>query len=375
MYSTLCFVLSYIQCSNLFALDLYQFEENIVPKIVNQYAIDIDKGIFKFTPSSTDITPSVYGTTDLIHMLHFIGQTSNYIPNSTIQSAWINQVYSFQNTTGFYNLEPSESKCGFQPWHSTAFITSALSLLNNATPKYNNSYYANIAENTNLWNITFDPLIHYEEGREQGCDSIHACAHKIVGIPATIVGEQNRMKYQSFINWWFDGFIYPNLDPHTGTLCPTDQEILMGKSVCLGAGAAVHMFDTFTATQWPFAMDTFKFARSLQNGYYNKSSECPGLFEPNCKLTTWSNFDGIYQMTRSSKQMNYYEWNNTVRTSCEMLLNYTVPLLNNETFVIKELSDDTHIMPGIVAGVAECVMQFPSLITTKYNWTCCAPFP
>ena len=248
-------------------------------------------------------------------------------------------------------------------------------MLNNTTPKYNNSYYGNIAETDSLWNPTFDPLIHYEQGKEQGCDSIHSCAHKIVGIPATIIGEGNGNKYQSFINWWFNDFIYPNLNHNTGTLCPIDQEELKGPTVCLGAGAAVHMFDTFTNTEWPFAKDTFNFARSQQNGYYNASSDCPGLFEPNCRLTTWMNFDGIYQMTRSSIQMGYYEWNSTVKTSCQMLLNYTVPLLNNETYVLNELSNTTHIMPGIIAGVAECIMQFPSMVATKYKWTCCAPFP
>ena len=96
-----------------FAVDLYAFEENVVPKFINQYAINIDQGIFKFTPSSTDI-PSVYGTTDLIHMLHFIGQTSNYISTKAIQTAWIDQVFSFQNTTGFYNISEEEQSCGFQ---------------------------------------------------------------------------------------------------------------------------------------------------------------------------------------------------------------------------------------------------------------------
>eukprot|EP00483_Globobulimina_turgida_P003027 UN03032 len=200
-------------------LDLSNFEDHVLPKYIEQYTINFNKGEFSYTTSKSDNTPSIYGIADIIHTLYIVDQISVYLPNSTITNSWVKQIHSFQNMTGFYKLESSESSAGYQPWHSTAYTTASLYVLN-AQPLYNNSYYANIATNQSLWNATFYSLLNYTEGKEQGCSSIHGCCHKIVGIPATIVGEGNGEKYIDFINWWFNDFIAPNLNPEYGVLCP-----------------------------------------------------------------------------------------------------------------------------------------------------------
>ena len=91
-------------------------------------------------------------------------------------------------------------------------------------------------------------------------------------------------------------------------------------------------------------------------------------------MDSYSNLDGIYQLTRSAKQMNYYQWNNTVIDSCNNLLTFFIPKLNNKTYVLSKMSTNTHVLPGIVGAVSECIMQFPHLVNTTYSWRCCAPF-
>ena len=222
-------------------LNLYNFEEKVLPKYIDKFTIDFNAGSFRYTPSKSDNTPSVYGISDIIHTLYLVDQIPVYLPNKTITSSWINRIHSFQNSTGFYSLE-SEEHCGFEPWHSTAYVGASLYILN-AKPLYNNSYYANIATNRSLWNITFYSLLNMTEGQDMGCSSIWACCHKIVGIPATIYCEGNENVYHEFISWWFNEFILPNLNPLYGVLCPQQDIDERGLKDCIGSGAAVHFVE------------------------------------------------------------------------------------------------------------------------------------
>lgn len=241
----------------------------------------------------------------------------------------------------------------------------------NAQPLYNNSYYAAIALNATLYNETFYSLLNMTQGQEQGCKEIHSCAHKIVGIPATIIGEGNKETYSSFINWWFNDFIYPNLNTEYGVLCPQQDIDTYGVNVCLGSGAAVHFFDKFTNTPYPYPMQVYKFMQSQEN---NSSSNCPSLWTSSCSMSGDEDLDGVTQFTNVAYQMNQYEWNTTVINVCENLVQFYVPKLNNETFVMKEITKNTHKLPGVLGAVGQCLMYFPELVETKYPWKCCAPF-
>ncbi len=48
-------------------LDLANFEDNVLPKYIDQYTINFNKGEFSYTTSKSDKTPSVYGITDIIN--------------------------------------------------------------------------------------------------------------------------------------------------------------------------------------------------------------------------------------------------------------------------------------------------------------------
>eukprot|EP01084_Bolivina_argentea_P038366 70925_1 len=213
------------------ALDLYNFENKVLPKYIDYFAIDFGKGEFSYSPTSKgDKTPSVYGISDILHTLYIVGEISVYLPNTTIINSWINKIYSFQNSTGFYKLEKEENSAGFQPWHSTAYTSAALYVLN-AKPLHNNSYYANLATNATLRNITFYSLLNMKQGEKQGCDDIWKCCHKIVGIPATIYCEGNKDNYNGFMSWWFNDFILPNLNPKYGVKGGFLKLTIMSKAI------------------------------------------------------------------------------------------------------------------------------------------------
>eukprot|EP01084_Bolivina_argentea_P200315 342548_1 len=226
----LCIIHSSISTSTL---NLYNFEDNILPKYINAFTIDFYKGQFNFIISNKT-QPSIYGISDMLHVLYLVDQIDKYLPNTTIINSWINQIYSMQNSSGFYKLQSLESTVGYQPWHSIAFTSAALYVLN-ATPKYDNTYYGNIASNSLLWNSTFYSLLNYSQGIQQGCDSIHSCSHKIVSIPATIFCEGNQHKYHKFISWWFNDFMFPNLNTAYGVLCPEIDIEQVGIDDCLGS--------------------------------------------------------------------------------------------------------------------------------------------
>lgn len=355
-------------------MDLYNFEETVFQKYLDTFTINFNKGEFRYKPSPSDSDynkATIYGITDIIHCLYLIGQLDIYLPsNSSILKSWISTIYSFQNSTGFYKLDNEEDNAGYQPWHSTAYTTASLYVLN-VKPKYNNSFYANIATNQTLWNDTFYPLLNMTQGQQLGCPSIHSCCHKIVGIPATIVGEGNKEKYSKFINWWFNDFIYPNLNKQYGVLCPQQDIDTKGINTCLGSGAAVHFFDKFTNTPYPYPINVYNFMQSLQN---NASSKCQGLWNPSCSMSGDQDMDGITQYTNVAYQMNKYEWNTTIINTCQSMLQFYVPKLNNATYVLQKMSGDTHKLPGILGAVGQCLMYFPQLVQTKYPWRCCAPF-
>ena len=99
------------------ALSLYEFEESVLPKYIQKFTINFDKGKFRYSPSSSDNTPSVYGISDLIHSLYLIGQLdAMVVSNASLRQTWISTIHSFQNSTGFYRLQSEENSAGYQVW-------------------------------------------------------------------------------------------------------------------------------------------------------------------------------------------------------------------------------------------------------------------
>ena len=89
----------------------------------------------------------------------------------------------------------------------------------------------------------------------------------------------------------------------------------------------MHFVDTFFVVQrWPYINQTYQF---IKNSYLKSNcGEIVGtkLFSLDCSINMWINFDGIYQLTRSSIQLGFYEWDTFVQSVCNDYLHYILCL-------------------------------------------------
>ena len=99
-------------------LDLFHFEEVVLPKYIDAFTLDFYSGTFSYKPAASDQNASIYGISDMLHTLYTVGQIPVFLPNASIIASWVDQIHSFQNASGFYKL--GSSTPGYQPWHSTA---------------------------------------------------------------------------------------------------------------------------------------------------------------------------------------------------------------------------------------------------------------
>ena len=89
--------------------------------------------------------------------------------------------------------------------------------------------------------------------------------------------------------------------------------------------------------------------------------------------TAYLNVDGIYQATRPSLQLGRVRWAE-VESACTRLLRLIVPTLNNATRLLDTggLSRHTHVLPALVAAVAECQARFGAdMVRTTRPWKMC----
>ena len=84
--------------------------------------------------------------------------------------------------------------------------------------------------------------------------------------------------------------------------------------------------------------------------------------------------DGIFQMTRSALQLGVLRTDARVKRACERLLKTQEKALNDRDHVLKHWGSNSHQLPNVVAAVAECAVQFPELIRTTNQWSCCARY-
>mmetsp|Transcript_304 Transcript_304/g.1123 ORF Transcript_304/g.1123 Transcript_304/m.1123 type:complete len:134 (-) Transcript_304:1227-1628(-) len=112
---------------------------------------------------------------------------------------------------------------------------------------------------------------------------------------------------------------------------------------------------------YPEALLEFALALQDENGLFD---EDPGSMS----------LDGIFQITRSAKQLGTLRSDFRVQGACLKLLRTMTPRLNNNSFLNDHYSVNSHVLPNVVAAVAECAEQFPRLVVTEREWTCCARY-
>ena len=101
---------------------------------------------YSFFPDPHNRQPTIYGSADVLHVLYGVNQLNL---STAERAAWVSHVNSFQNSSGFFTLEPHE-KGGWEPWHVTGDASAALHILG-AAPAQRNVLYNQIAAEPALW--------------------------------------------------------------------------------------------------------------------------------------------------------------------------------------------------------------------------------
>lgn len=342
--------------------DLRRFESDVLPRWLDAFRAAAvspqNEYAYSFFPHD-NATNSLYGTTDVLNM-RYLTNTLNL--TAAQQDAWAAHINSFQNASGFFDTLLEEHLAGFQPWHATGYATSALLLIDRDS-RVANTYYEAIARNRSSWEPTFVPLVqgpYPVPGAD--CGSVHACAHKLVAIPAVLVMSKHVAPaiVQPFVDWWFS-MMGAHVDSATGEWCPPVQKA-SGVQPCLGAGMAGHALYNAARRPWPNVQAVQSFALGLQG------ANVTGLWAP--ELGNWLNLDGIFQAARAANATGS-GLQTDVRAACDAFLSVATPVLTNASAVfnpITGLAMDSHVLPGVVTAIAECAKWFPDMVVTLRPW-------
>ena len=106
------------------AVDLRPFERDVLPRWLDRFTIDWNKGVFRYEPNAT--APSLYGLIDVVHVLASTGLIDTV--DDDLRDAWALTLAGFQSPSGFYD-DGTNNTPGWQPWHGAASATAALALL------------------------------------------------------------------------------------------------------------------------------------------------------------------------------------------------------------------------------------------------------
>lgn len=336
--------------STAFEYDLTEFEMAIVPRWLELFSVDYERGIFSLEPGGP---PDLYGTLDAIHILFACG----HILNNT----WASTINSYQEKmTGNYRLSPNAP--GRQPYHSAALATATLELLGQR-PAYSNRGF----ENTLRENLTrvFDPL--YESAcwsKKIRGNNIHECGQIIGSYPVVLFDNED------FFRWWTK-WLLEKTHRTLGVLCPVSND-LYARIQCVGGSMPTYGVALGGGSKLPFPGNSLHFAIETQQDSNGTWSDQKNLQKLMGSLT----LDGIVLATRSALQLKSQSALDSARISCKTMLGIVVPQLTNATLIFHDslYAATSHNLPNVVAAVAQCAQTFPDLVKTTRPWSCCARY-
>eukprot|EP00035_Acanthoeca_spectabilis_P031851 m.16006 g.16006 ORF g.16006 m.16006 type:complete len:439 (+) comp4996_c0_seq1:3417-4733(+) len=360
--------------------DLTAFERTVLPTWLRLFQLrDADgRWVNEYSHSANLVpgkgTPSVYGSSDVIHILFTTNQLNLTDANRT---AWVTHLGGFQNAsiacwsspkvpcpdfpnsavfTGFWRLATGESG-GWEPWHVTGEGAAGLRLLG-AYPPHRNTLYEEVAINRSLWEPTIAPLVKVLPNA--GCDNFHACAHKLIGLGASLAmtNATSTTDFAPFLHWLAD-YLVANIDNSTGLWCTAVDKArgTPGLFNCLGGSFAAHMFLHAVGTPWPYNRTLQSLALSLQspNGSWGGGA-----------VSGYMNVDAIYQITRSLPSNP--DRTAAARAACDKYLATAVPTMSSLASFVVLTKGTTHEAAAPIAAVAECTKWFPDLVVSDRPW-------
>lgn len=354
-----------VQLNAAVVYDLRPFETSLLTKWFKLFTIDWMNGTFSLLPNSS--TSDLYGSLDALHVLSTCGQLDNL--SKAVQGAWKRTIDSYQvESTGEYAT--SDADPGRQPYHSAALAAASLALIGQR-PAFANRDFEAILANPEMWSATFDPLLLTAcYSRKLNANNIHECGQQIGAYPATLVSYDNGTEsFSNFVDWWVR-WLMNNTDPEFGVLCPIANSTL-ARDECIGGAMPTYgvMLSLDQGYVLPYPNQSLAFALEVQR-------ETGGVWSDDLDSSKLGSLtlDGIFQVTRSALQLGTPASLQDAQASCVTLLEIAVPQLSNSTRFFDTYATSSHILPNVVAAVAECAQTFPYLVRTIRPWSCCARF-
>eukprot|EP00045_Choanoeca_perplexa_P013059 m.145871 g.145871 ORF g.145871 m.145871 type:complete len:364 (-) comp16225_c0_seq2:24-1115(-) len=338
--------------------DFTEFEDNFIHQWLDLFTINAANGTYSFLAKSSQA--GVYGSADVLHILFVLDQFNLTNDGKRAAAQVIN---GYQNTSGFFDLQAAEQHTGFQPWHATGYVNAALRLFD-ARSEYNNSVYRELIASPNDWQSTVDVLLNATDG----CSSIWSCGHKLAAMVAVLSMEgalQDVPQANAFVDWW-NQYLNSRVDRNTGQWLVNPVWAPPAKE---GLGGAFHLYFVYTWLQmpWPFPNASMTTAASMQHD---------GLWGG--PTPSYIDIDGMYQVVRPAMALGTPEAEALASQACQQYLPVLHKALTSISTVLgPQLATNTHTLPALVGGVAECGKWFPDMVATRRPWKQCldyAPF-
>ncbi len=318
--------------------DFRAFQEKIFSRWIKQFASGPGPGEYSFKIGGP--TDS-YGATDMLISKYIIDDLNL---TEAEKDAWAGVINSFQDpATGnyrkIYTMHHKE--------HTTAYAVAALHLINRK-PAFPMAWKET---------ITASPEAMDRWLRTVNWSIIWPGSHVVTGPPAVLamLGHAPR----DFFDWYFD-WLDGTADPSSGFWCRglVHRLGIIRKPTKHEMGGAFHMYYVyeFMNRQWRYPERIVDHALRLQhaNGLWDKD------------VTYCIDLDGIYNLTRSSRNAGGYRRDDVFIAVCRYLKE-AERILNDEEFFFKKYNN-SHILTGALGAVAECQKFYPELVRTSRPW-------
>ena len=318
--------------------DFRYFQEKLYPRWERQFISGSEPGAFSYKIGGPT---SCYGSTDML--------ISRYIINDldlteAEKNSWGEVINRFHDpATGWYK----KSYTMHHREHTTAYAVAALQLIDRVPAHPMN------------WK---EPILTSEAAMEKWIAGVNWSiiwpgSHVVTGVPAVLamLGQGS----DEFFDWYFK-WLDREADPKSGFWCrglvhrlkifprPTKHEM----------GGAFHMYYIYEYMnrQWPYPEKIIDETLRLQhkNGLWDKD------------VTYCIDLDGIYNLTRSSRNAGGYR-SNDIEEAIIRYLTAAEIILNDKEFFLKKYTN-SHILTGALAAIAECQKFYPELVLTNVPW-------
>jgi len=318
--------------------DFRRFQEEFFRPWVEQFRSGDGPGEYSFKKNGPT---STYGTTDMLISRYIVGDLDL---SETEKDGWAAVINRFQcPETGWYRKRYTFHNRE----HTTAYAVAALYLINrrSAHPFH---WAAHILESRSAMERWIEKV---------NWSIIWPGSHIVSGVPACLL--MTGAGAEDFYDWYFN-WLDENADPRSGFWCrglahrlkiirqPTKHEM----------GGAFHMYYIYEyrKRRWPYPERIVDHTLRLQrkNGLWDRD------------VTYCIDLDGVYCLTRSSRNAGGYR-SDEVRAACGRYLAAAERILNDREFFFGRYND-SHILTGALAAVAECGLFYPEMVRTSRPW-------